>query len=95
VQISEGIRISEEICMLGRNLGDVSQWMIYILKILFICFFNGSGVSTQGLTLTRQVLLLLEPPCLPFFVMAFFEIGCLELFASGWLQTSILLISAS
>jgi hypothetical protein len=41
------------------------------------------------------MLLLLEPLHQPFFLMNFFEIGCCELFAQGWLQIAILLISAS
>jgi hypothetical protein len=49
--------------------------------------------------LARQALLLLEPLYQPFFfflfVMNIFEIGSVELFARGWLQTVILLISAS
>jgi hypothetical protein len=38
---------------------------------------------------------LFEPLFQPFFVLGIFEIECHELFASGWLRTRILLISAS
>jgi hypothetical protein len=37
----------------------------------------------------------LSTPTAFFFVIGFFEIGSHELFAWGWLQTMILLISAS
>jgi hypothetical protein len=37
----------------------------------------------------------LEPLCQPCFVLGIFEIGSHELFAQGWLWTSIILISAS
>jgi hypothetical protein len=36
-----------------------------------------------------------RPLATPFYFMGFFMIGPLELFAPGWLQTTILLISAS
>jgi hypothetical protein len=36
-----------------------------------------------------------EPLCQPFFVLGSFEIGSQELFGWDWLQTMILLISAS
>jgi hypothetical protein len=45
--------------------------------------------------LARWALLLLEPLHQSFFMLGFFEIGSGELFALGWLQTAILLISAS
>jgi hypothetical protein len=39
--------------------------------------------------------LLLEPLWQPFFVLGFKKIGSSKLFAWGWLQTVILLVSAS
>jgi hypothetical protein len=62
---------------------------------LFLFFFCGTGVWTQGLMLARQVLLLLHLLYQSFFVMGFFETGSHKLFAWGWLQIQILLISAS
>jgi hypothetical protein len=50
-------------------------------------FFFGTGVWTQGLCL--------EPLHQPIFVMVFIEIRSHELFCPGWVQTVILLISAS
>jgi hypothetical protein len=50
-------------------------------------FFCGAGAWTQALHL--------EHSTSPFFVMGFFEIGFHKLFAWGWLQTVILLISVS
>jgi hypothetical protein len=58
-------------------------------------FFCSTGVWTQGLTIIRQALLLLEPLHQPFLGMFFFKIGSQGLFAWGWLWTAILLISAS
>jgi hypothetical protein len=50
-------------------------------------FFCGAVVWTQGLHL--------ESLHQPFFLMGFFKIGSHKLFAQGWLQTMILLISVS
>jgi hypothetical protein len=55
----------------------------FILSFLPFTFFGG-----VGLTFTRQVLLLLESPHQPFFVIDFFEIGSRELFGSGFKQWS-------
>jgi hypothetical protein len=64
--------------------------------LLLFLFFGGTGISTQDLMLAGQVLYLsLEPLHQPFLVLSFFEIGSRNLFAPVWLQTSILLISAS
>jgi hypothetical protein len=46
-----------------------------------LTLFGGTGVLTQDLMLARQAVLLLESFCQPYFVMGFFEIGSLELFA--------------
>jgi hypothetical protein len=59
------------------------EWKV----VFFFFFFCSTCVWTQGLHL--------EPFHQPFFMKGFFEIGSHELFASGWLQTPILLISAS
>jgi hypothetical protein len=65
------------------------QFMPLVLASIFFFFlFCSTGVWTQGLHL--------EPLHQPFFVKRFFEIGSCELFIYlGWLQTAILLISAS
>jgi hypothetical protein len=54
---------------------------------VLVPFFCDTGVWTQGLHL--------EPLQQSFFVKRFFETGSHKLFARGWLQTMILLISAS
>jgi hypothetical protein len=53
--------------------------------ILFISFYfwGGTGVGTQGLTLVRQVFLLLEPLHQPIFVTSCLEIGSRELFSQA------------
>jgi hypothetical protein len=45
--------------------------------------------------LASQTLYHMSQSASPFFVMGFFKIGFSKLFAQGWLQTSIFLISAS
>jgi hypothetical protein len=45
--------------------------------------------------LARQILLLLDPLHQPFFCPGHFQVGSSELLALGWLQTAILLITAS
>jgi hypothetical protein len=54
--------------------------------IFFFFFFCGSGIWTQALHLD---------PLHQNFLMHFIKIGFLELFALGWLWTTVLLISAS
>jgi hypothetical protein len=71
-----------------------------IFWVSFVCVCGGTRVWTQGPMFARQTLLSFEPFCKPFlwwvfFVFFFFEIGSRELFAGGWLWTSVLLISAS
>jgi hypothetical protein len=60
------------------------QLFLRLYKIIFF-FITGSWI--QGLYL--------EPLHQHYFVKGFFEIGSCKLFCSGWLQTAILLISAS
>jgi hypothetical protein len=56
-------------------------------SLVFLLLFCSTGVWTQGLHL--------EPLHQPFSVMGFFRIGSHELFCLVWLQTMILLISAT
>jgi hypothetical protein len=67
------------------HLYDSLSWNLYkffcILRSLLFLFFGGTGVWTQSLVLARQAHLQLESLWQPFFVMFFFEIGSLELFA--------------
>jgi hypothetical protein len=59
------------------------QCKVYDFRITNI-FIYWYWVLTQGLSLARQALLLLESLRHPFF-MKFFSIGSPELFAWGWL----------
>jgi hypothetical protein len=67
------------------NIFNLFSFLLHMLDIsvstdlLLLLFF----LVAQGLMLTRQVLLLLEPFHQPFFVMGFSEIGSCELFAVG------------
>jgi hypothetical protein len=70
-----------------------NTWVMHCAAFFF--FFGGTGVWTQGLIFTRQALLPLEHSASHFWGMRFFEMGSWELFAWGWFQTKILLISAS
>jgi hypothetical protein len=64
-----------------NKICPITQWKT--IQPFFFC----TGVLTQGLHL--------QAFHHPFFVMAFFKIGFQELVCLGWLQTVILLISAS
>jgi hypothetical protein len=74
--------------------GNIEALGLELYLNFFFFFFSSTGVWTQGLTLGRQVLLLLEPLCQFFFVMQFLKIGSRTI-CPGWLQNVILLISAS
>jgi hypothetical protein len=71
----------------------VEETVFCPLCILFF-FFGSPGVWIEGLTLATQALLPFEPLHQPFLVVGFFNIGSLELFVWGWLQTEILPNSA-
>jgi hypothetical protein len=58
-----------------------------LFSFLFFSFFAILGFELRAFTLSHSTS--------PFFVMNFFEIGSQELFARGWLQTMVLLFSAS
>jgi hypothetical protein len=64
--------------------------------LLFLHFiFFGSTRFELGLMLAKQVHYCLSHFNQPFFVLGIFEMGSCKLFAGGWLQIAILLISAS
>jgi hypothetical protein len=72
--------------------GVLLSWAFLFLSFFF---FGSTRVWIQGLVLTRQAFLVLDPLCQTFFLAGFFKIGSCKLFAQGWLPTSILfLISA-
>jgi hypothetical protein len=68
-------------------MSDENFFPSIICKNPMSLFFCGSEVWTQGLHL--------EPLHQSLFVMGFVKIGSRELFCPGWLETLILLISAS
>jgi hypothetical protein len=69
--------------------------MLRDVKFGYLFCFEGGRVWTQGLMLARQMHLLLEPLCQPFFVIFFLPDRVSWSICFGWFQTTVLLISAS
>jgi hypothetical protein len=63
------------------------KFQLFRFCIYLFIYFGGTGVHTQGLHF--------EPLHPPFFVMDIFQDRVLRTICPGWLQTMILLISAS
>jgi hypothetical protein len=92
--------------LVRSHVSDVAEWLSsmpmmglhpHCLLHIYIYFFfsGGTVVSTQGFKLARQAVFYLSHSLSPILVLDIFQNTVSGLFAWGWLQTAISLISAS
>jgi hypothetical protein len=68
---------------------------LFLHSLFFVCLFVALGFELSASHLLGRHSYCFRHSTSPFFVVGFFKIGSLKLFAQGYLRTMILLIFAS